>query len=165
MDPHIWSGKSRTTSRNIHPVAMWGYRLWLWRPAGGDERLGEVAREGQGYPCLWHGIMMMMMMMWNETTTSSIWTWVADFIFCDVTISPPLSSAIKAYQRKFNGTWYQKKPKHIPMVTNTKLQLFTVDSPQHSHCIYFSLAIETWCDTVQLVEYYNYFDEDQVNWT
>ena len=22
-----------------------------WRPAGGDERCGEVAREGQGYPC------------------------------------------------------------------------------------------------------------------
>ena len=25
MDPHIWPGKSRTTSSNIHTAAMWGY--------------------------------------------------------------------------------------------------------------------------------------------
>ena len=38
MDPHIWPAKSRTTSSNIHPAAMWGYRMWPWRPARGDER-------------------------------------------------------------------------------------------------------------------------------
>ncbi len=27
MDPHIWPGKSRTTSTNIHSAAMWGYRM------------------------------------------------------------------------------------------------------------------------------------------
>ena len=29
--------KSWTTSMNIHPAAMWGSRVWPWRPAGGDE--------------------------------------------------------------------------------------------------------------------------------
>ena len=38
MDPHNWPSKSRTTSSNIHPVAMWGYRMLPWRPARGDER-------------------------------------------------------------------------------------------------------------------------------
>ena len=38
MDPHIWPGKIRTTSSNIHPAAMWGYGTWPWRPARGDER-------------------------------------------------------------------------------------------------------------------------------
>ena len=33
------------------------------KPARGDKRLGEVVREGQGYPFLQHVIMMMMMMM------------------------------------------------------------------------------------------------------
>ena len=27
MDPHIWPGKSRTTSSNIHTAAMWGYGM------------------------------------------------------------------------------------------------------------------------------------------
>ena len=27
MDPHIWPGKSRTTSLNIHTAAMWGYGM------------------------------------------------------------------------------------------------------------------------------------------
>ena len=30
--------KSRTTSTIIHRAAMWGYRVWSWRPARGDER-------------------------------------------------------------------------------------------------------------------------------
>ena len=38
MDPHIWPGKSRTTSTNIHSAAMSGYGMWLWRPTRGDER-------------------------------------------------------------------------------------------------------------------------------
>ena len=36
--PHIWLGKSRTISSNIHSAAIWGYRMWLWRPTRGDER-------------------------------------------------------------------------------------------------------------------------------
>ena len=27
MDPHIWLGKSKTTSTNIHSAAMWGYGM------------------------------------------------------------------------------------------------------------------------------------------
>ena len=27
MDPHIWPGKSRTTSAKIHTAAMWGYEM------------------------------------------------------------------------------------------------------------------------------------------
>ena len=61
MDPHIWPCKSRTTSTNIHSAAMWGYGMLSWRPAKGDERMGGVAREGQGYPCYQHDMMMMMM--------------------------------------------------------------------------------------------------------
>ena len=38
MDTHISWGKSRTTSSNIHPAAMWGYRMQPWRPARGDVR-------------------------------------------------------------------------------------------------------------------------------
>ena len=38
MDPHIWPGKSRTTSSNIHSAAMWGYGMWPWRPTRRDER-------------------------------------------------------------------------------------------------------------------------------
>ena len=38
IDPHIWPGKSKTTSSNIHTAAMWGYGMWPWRPAWGDER-------------------------------------------------------------------------------------------------------------------------------
>ena len=66
-DPHIWPGKSKTISSNIHTAAMWGYGMQPWRPAGGDERLGEVAKEGQGYPCLRHDMMMMMMIQKNQT--------------------------------------------------------------------------------------------------
>ena len=51
MGPHIWPSKSRTTSSNIHPAAMWGYGMWPWRPARGEERKGEVAREGQRHLC------------------------------------------------------------------------------------------------------------------
>ena len=32
MDPHTWPSKSRTTSTNIHPAAMWGYGMLSWRP-------------------------------------------------------------------------------------------------------------------------------------
>ena len=35
------------------------------RPAWGDGRQGKVAREGQGYPCYQHNMMMMMMMSFN----------------------------------------------------------------------------------------------------
>ena len=35
-DPHIWPRKSRTTSVNIHTVALWGYGMKTWRPARGD---------------------------------------------------------------------------------------------------------------------------------
>ena len=63
MDPHTWPCKSWTTSTNIHSATMWGYRKLSRRPAWGYERLGKVARAGQGYPCSQHSIMMMMMMM------------------------------------------------------------------------------------------------------
>ena len=61
MDPHTWPGKSRTTSTNIDSATMWGYRILSRRHAWGDERLGKVAREGQGYPWYQHDMMMMMM--------------------------------------------------------------------------------------------------------
>ena len=32
MDPHTWPCKSRSTSMNIHPAAMWGYGMLSWRP-------------------------------------------------------------------------------------------------------------------------------------
>ena len=51
------------TSTNIHSATMWGYRMLSWRPAWGDERSGKVAREGQGYPCYQHDMMMMMVLM------------------------------------------------------------------------------------------------------
>ena len=63
MDPHTWPCKSRTTSTNIPSATMWGYRMLSRRPAWGDERLGKVAREGQGYPRYQHDMMMMIMMM------------------------------------------------------------------------------------------------------
>ena len=37
-DTHIWPGKSRTTSSNIHTAAMWGYGMWPRRHTRGDER-------------------------------------------------------------------------------------------------------------------------------
>ena len=37
-DPHIWPDKRRTTCSNIHSAAMWGYGMYSWRPARGDER-------------------------------------------------------------------------------------------------------------------------------
>ena len=72
MDPLIWPGKSRTTSSNIHPVAMWGYGMCLWRPARGDERWGEVAREGQGYPFLRHDIIIIIIIHSLELFTSAL---------------------------------------------------------------------------------------------
>ena len=45
-----------------HTAAQWGYGMEPWRPARGDERLGDVAREGKGYP-FWSNDMMMMMMI------------------------------------------------------------------------------------------------------
>ena len=44
----------------IHTAAMWGYGMLPRRPAWGDEQLGKVAREGQGYLCGRHFMMMMM---------------------------------------------------------------------------------------------------------
>ena len=57
--------KSRTTSTNIHSATMWGYGMLSRRPAWGNERKGKAAREGQGYPCYQHDMIMMMMMMMN----------------------------------------------------------------------------------------------------
>ena len=37
VDPHIWICKSRTTSTNLHTATMWGHRMLIWRPAGGEE--------------------------------------------------------------------------------------------------------------------------------
>ena len=34
---HIWPGKSRMTSSNIHSAAMLGYGMWPWRTTRGDE--------------------------------------------------------------------------------------------------------------------------------
>ena len=52
----LWTPrKSRVTSSNLHTAALWGYGVLPWGPAGSDERLGEVARKGQG----WHDKMMM----------------------------------------------------------------------------------------------------------
>ena len=45
--------------------------VFLWTPtygrvkARGDEWLGKVVREDQGYPCLWHDMMMMMIFLDN----------------------------------------------------------------------------------------------------
>ena len=61
-DVLLWPCKSRTTSTNIHSSTMWGYGMLSRKPAWGDERLGKVARESQGYPCYQHDMMMMMMM-------------------------------------------------------------------------------------------------------
>ena len=69
MDPHICSGKSRTTSSNIHSAAMWGYGMWPWRPTRGDEREGEVARESQGYLYLQDDMMMMMIKLLFSSKT------------------------------------------------------------------------------------------------
>ena len=60
MDPHTWPCKGRTTSTNIHSTTMWGYGMLSRRPAWGDERWGKVVREGQGYPCYQHDMMMMI---------------------------------------------------------------------------------------------------------
>ena len=45
------------------------YRMLSRRPACGDERWGKVAREGQGYPCYPHD--MMMMMIWFQIFLSN----------------------------------------------------------------------------------------------
>ena len=68
MDPHTWPCKSRTTSTNIHSATMWGYGMLSGGPTWGDERERNVAREGQGYPCYQHDVMMMMMMRKILTT-------------------------------------------------------------------------------------------------
>ena len=65
MDPFTWLSKSRATSSNLYTAALWGYGVQPWRPAGCNERRGEVAREGQGYPRWWHDKMMRMMMEKN----------------------------------------------------------------------------------------------------
>ena len=46
---------------------MWGYGMYPWRPARGDERKGEVAKECQGYPCWRHDMMMMMMIYIHQS--------------------------------------------------------------------------------------------------
>ena len=51
----------------IHSAAMWGYGMYPRRPTRADERWGEVAREDQGYPCLWHDIMTMIMIYFPGT--------------------------------------------------------------------------------------------------
>ena len=71
MDPHTWPCKSRSTSTNIHSANMWRYGMLSRRPAWGDERLGKVAREGQGYPCYQHDMMMMMI---SVLAKSAFWT-------------------------------------------------------------------------------------------
>ena len=48
MDPTY--GELKQDDQLEHTAAMWGYGMEPWRPAGGDEQSGEVAREGQGYP-------------------------------------------------------------------------------------------------------------------
>ena len=63
MDPHTWTCKGRATSTNIHSATMWEYGILSRRPAWGNERLGGVAREGQGYPCYQHDMMMMILLI------------------------------------------------------------------------------------------------------
>ena len=84
LDPHIWPSKSRTTSPNLHTAAMWGHGMQPRRPARGDEWLGEVARDDQGYPCWRHDMMMIMMIMkvdvfYSPSTLGNIllegWLW------------------------------------------------------------------------------------------
>ena len=53
--------KQKQDDQLEHTAAMWGYGMKPWRPAKSDEWEGEVAREGQGYPCWRHDMMMMMM--------------------------------------------------------------------------------------------------------
>ena len=63
--PHMAGKKQGDQNEHIFS----GYvRMWLRRPARGDERLGKVAREG--YPCLWHD---MMMMTGDLAVSSLIW--------------------------------------------------------------------------------------------
>ena len=62
VDPHIWSGKSRTTSSNMHSAAMWGYGI--------SQRRWTIGRNSErGH------VMMMMMMMF---VTISLGGFVAD---------------------------------------------------------------------------------------
>ena len=90
MDPHTWASKGRTTSTNIHSATMWGYRMLSRGPARGDERLGKVAREGQGYPCYQHDMMMMMITVDNVLTYDIILSefepqWLYFFHFWKIT--------------------------------------------------------------------------------
>ena len=94
--PHTLPCKSRTTSTNIHSATMWGYRMLSRRPVWGDERYGKVAREGQGYLCYQHDMMMMMI-------SGSLWQYLCSwrhtmFILCsalDVVSSGKLVSLFK----------------------------------------------------------------------
>ena len=49
MDPHIWPGKSRTTSSDIHSAAMWGYGMYS--PEDLQEAMNDRER-GSGIPVL-----------------------------------------------------------------------------------------------------------------
>ena len=42
---------------------MWGYRMLSRKPAWGDERYGKVAREGLGYPCYQHDIIIIIIII------------------------------------------------------------------------------------------------------
>ena len=54
----LWTpSHGMVTSSNLHTAALWG-------PAGSEERLGEVARNGLGHPCRWHDKIMMMIHMY-----------------------------------------------------------------------------------------------------
>ena len=46
-----------------HPEPAYSCSVRIRRPPGSDERLGGVAREGQGCQCWWYDKMMMMMMI------------------------------------------------------------------------------------------------------
>ena len=85
--------KSRTTSTNIHSATMWGYGMLSRRPAWGDERYGKVAREGQGYPCYQHYMMMMMIYL-------SIYLSINHFLSSSLCLSLSLSLYIYIYIQK-----------------------------------------------------------------
>ena len=56
MDPHIWPGKIRTTSSNIHTAAMWGYGMSPWRPNEREkwrERVRDIRASGTTWWWWW----------------------------------------------------------------------------------------------------------------
>ena len=63
VDLFTWLSKDRATRSNLHTAALCRYGMKPCGPAGSDERLGGVAREGQGYPYWWQDMMMMMMIL------------------------------------------------------------------------------------------------------